>query len=169
MKKTRIFALILCAMLLLSAVSCSGTGKTDVTTPAPDTTAEETPVTGSGDATDDITSGTVSDPADETTSSEPQPDETTSEETTAEETTAEETSATGTPDETTSSTEPASSMKPAIWTLTGPNGNTVTLVGTMHVLKVSDFPIPDVLEERLKNSWYLAVECDTQAAASDIN
>ena len=149
MKKTRIFALILCAMLLLSAVSCSGTGKTDVTTPAPDTTAEETPVTGSGDASEESSGGEASAPADETT--------------------ADETSAAGTQDEVTTSTEPAASMKPAIWTLTGPSGNTVTLVGTMHVLKPSDFPIPEVLSERLNASRVLAVECDTQEAEADIN
>lgn len=162
--KKRLFAIILCVLLILSAVSCTKTGQTDITTASPDTTVEEAPGTESGEATGESTSGTVSDPADVTTSSEPQPDETTSEETKAEETTVD-----GTQDETTTSTEPASSMKPAIWTLTGPSGNTVTLVGTMHVLKPSDFPIPGVLADRLQASRVLAVECDTQAAESDIN
>ena len=85
-------------------------------------------------------------------------------ETTAPEVTGGESSDSGT----TSPDAPAGpGLTPAAWTLTGPNGNTVTLLGTMHVLKESDYPMPAELAERLASASVIAVECDTIAAKSD--
>ena len=53
-----------------------------------------------------------------------------------------------------------SDMTPAIWQVTGDDGAVVTLVGSMHALKESDYPIPDIMSAAFEDSEILAVEAD---------
>ncbi|MBR1864306.1 MAG: TraB/GumN family protein [Ruminococcus sp.] len=60
-------------------------------------------------------------------------------------------------------------LKPAMWKVTGENGNELIMLGSMHALKESDIPFPDVIEDAYKNSDILALECKASTAQQDIN
>jgi hypothetical protein len=59
-----------------------------------------------------------------------------------------------------------SDITPAIWTVTGENGTVVTLTGSMHALKDSDYPMPKELRDAYDNSDIIAVEADITESGS---
>ncbi|SFB76290.1 TraB/GumN family protein [Ruminococcus albus] len=59
-----------------------------------------------------------------------------------------------------------SDITPAIWTVKGDNGVEVTLTGSMHALKDSDYPMPKEMLEAYNESDILAVEADLTESGS---
>jgi len=56
----------------------------------------------------------------------------------------------------------ATATRHSIWKVTGKT-NTVYLVGSIHVLKAEDYPLPDVIEAAYSNSAIAVFETDIQA------
>lgn len=81
----------------------------------------------------------------------PTPDETvTDEEVTADEET--------TDAETTSS---ESEMKPPMWKVSDDKGHSMIMIGSMHALAESDYPLPDIVMNAYNDAEVVAFECDT--------
>lgn len=59
-----------------------------------------------------------------------------------------------------------SDITPSMWTVTGKNGAVVTLMGSMHALKESDYPMPKELHDAYDSADILAVEADITEAGS---
>lgn len=59
-----------------------------------------------------------------------------------------------------------SGITPAMWEVKGPNGATVTFMGSMHALSEEDYPLPDEIMGTLKSCDILAVEADLSNTAS---
>lgn len=59
-----------------------------------------------------------------------------------------------------------SDITPAMWTVTSPEGATMTMLGSMHALSDEDYPLPDVITDAFNAADILAVECDTEEASS---
>ena len=59
-----------------------------------------------------------------------------------------------------------SDITPAMWTVTSENGTVVTLTGSMHALKDSDYPMPKELRDAYDNSDIIAVEADITESGS---
>lgn len=59
-----------------------------------------------------------------------------------------------------------SDITPAIWIVKGENGTEVTLTGSMHALKKSDYPMPKELTDAYDNSDIIAVEADVTKSGS---
>jgi uncharacterized protein YbaP (TraB family) len=49
---------------------------------------------------------------------------------------------------------------PAAWRVTGKNGGDVTLLGSMHVLRPSDHPLPPSIDELIERAEQIAMELD---------
>jgi len=49
---------------------------------------------------------------------------------------------------------------PAAWRVTGPNGAEITLLGSMHVLRPSDHPLPASLDELVERADLIVMEVD---------
>jgi uncharacterized protein YbaP (TraB family) len=49
---------------------------------------------------------------------------------------------------------------PAAWRMTGPNGAEVTLLGSMHVLRPSDYPLPPAVDGLIERSELIVMEID---------
>jgi len=49
---------------------------------------------------------------------------------------------------------------PAVWRMTGANGSEVTLLGSMHVLRPSDHPLPASIDELLARADLVVMEMD---------
>jgi uncharacterized protein YbaP (TraB family) len=49
---------------------------------------------------------------------------------------------------------------PAAWRMTGPNGAEVTLLGSMHVLRPSDYPLPQSVDGLIDRSELIVMEID---------
>jgi uncharacterized protein YbaP (TraB family) len=49
---------------------------------------------------------------------------------------------------------------PAVWRMTGPNGAEVTLLGSMHVLRPSDYPLPPAVDALIERSEDIVMEID---------
>ncbi len=59
-----------------------------------------------------------------------------------------------------------SDITPAMWTVTSPDGATMTMLGSMHALSDEDYPLPDAITDAFNSADILAVECDTDNASS---
>lgn len=59
-----------------------------------------------------------------------------------------------------------SDITPAIWTVKGENGTEVTLTGSMHALKKSDYPMPNEIRSAYEKADVLAVEADLTQSGS---
>lgn len=57
-------------------------------------------------------------------------------------------------------TEP-SDITPAMWIVTADNGAQITMLGSMHALSDSDYPLPAKITDAFDSADILAVECDT--------
>ena len=62
-----------------------------------------------------------------------------------------------------------SDITPAMWKVTGKDGNTVYFLGSMHALDDSCYPLPDEILDAYNSSDSLAVECDIYAYQEDID
>lgn len=62
--------------------------------------------------------------------------------------------------------EKASDITPAMWTITSDSGVKITMLGSMHALKDSDYPLPSQITDAFNSSDILAVECDTEKSNS---
>jgi uncharacterized protein len=49
---------------------------------------------------------------------------------------------------------------PAVWRMTGPNGAEVTLLGSMHVLRPGDYPLPESVDGLIDRSELIVMEID---------
>jgi hypothetical protein len=49
---------------------------------------------------------------------------------------------------------------PAVWRVTGDNGAEITLLGSMHVLRPSDHPLPAAVDELIERAERIAMEID---------
>lgn len=65
--------------------------------------------------------------------------------------------------------ETPSDITPAMWKVTAEDGTTMTLLGSMHAVKDSDYPLPKQITDAYNNADVLAVECDTTDFENDIN
>lgn len=65
-----------------------------------------------------------------------------------------------------SETTAGSDITPAMWEVTCDNGAVVTLTGSMHALKQSDYPLPDRMMSAFNDADILAVEADLAAGDS---
>jgi uncharacterized protein YbaP (TraB family) len=54
----------------------------------------------------------------------------------------------------------AAAADPAVWRVTGANGAEVTLLGSMHVLRPSDHPLPAVVDDLIGRADVIAMELD---------
>ena len=54
----------------------------------------------------------------------------------------------------------AAAADPAVWRMTGPNGAEVTLLGSMHVLRQSDYPLPASVDSLIDRSQRIVMELD---------
>ena len=61
-----------------------------------------------------------------------------------------------------------SDITPAMWKVTDKDGMSMTLVGSMHVLKEEDYPFPDKIMKEYNNADVLAVECDALSYSEDM-
>ena len=52
------------------------------------------------------------------------------------------------------------SADPAAWRVTGRNGGEVTLLGSMHVLRASDYPLPPLVDQLYAQADTLVMELD---------
>ncbi len=57
-------------------------------------------------------------------------------------------------------------ITPAMWRIEGENGNTITMLGSMHALTESDYPLPDTVMDAFEAADVLAVECDVESAGT---
>lgn len=65
-----------------------------------------------------------------------------------------------------SETTAESDITPAMWKVNCDNGAVVTLVGSMHALKESDYPLPQIMMDAFNDSDILAVEADLASGDS---
>jgi hypothetical protein len=49
---------------------------------------------------------------------------------------------------------------PAVWRMTGERGSEVTLLGSMHVLRPSDYPLPAAVDELIERADVIVMELD---------
>src|SRR5215207_9298335 len=49
---------------------------------------------------------------------------------------------------------------PAAWRITEPNGAEVTLLGSMHVLRPTDYPLPASVDDFIERSELIVMEID---------
>lgn len=49
---------------------------------------------------------------------------------------------------------------PAVWRMTGERGSEVTLLGSMHVLRQSDYPLPAAVDELIERADVIVMEID---------
>jgi uncharacterized protein len=54
----------------------------------------------------------------------------------------------------------AAAADPASWRMTGPNGGEVTLLGSMHVLRPSDYPLPASVDGLIDRAELIVMEID---------
>jgi uncharacterized protein YbaP (TraB family) len=55
---------------------------------------------------------------------------------------------------------PAAAAAPASWRIEGKNGGEVTLLGSMHVLRASDYPLPPLVDSLYERADVLVLELD---------
>ncbi len=58
-------------------------------------------------------------------------------------------------------------ITPAMWTVTSPNGNTMTMFGSIHALTDDCYPLPEEITNAYENADILAVECDVTVQTED--
>ncbi|MGN0594535.1 MAG: TraB/GumN family protein [Hominimerdicola sp.] len=66
-----------------------------------------------------------------------------------------------------STAEGESDITPAMWVVTAPNGNKMTMLGSMHALKDECYPLPDEIMDAYNSADILAVECDTTTVSNE--
>lgn len=54
----------------------------------------------------------------------------------------------------------AAAADPAVWRVTGERGSEVTLLGSMHVLRPSDYPLPRAVDEQIERANVIVLELD---------
>ncbi|MBQ9542353.1 TraB/GumN family protein [Ruminococcus sp.] len=65
-----------------------------------------------------------------------------------------------------SETTAESDITPAMWKVNCDNGAVITLVGSMHALEESDYPLPQIMMDAFDDSDILAVEADLASGDS---
>lgn len=137
MKNMKLFAGLCAAVMCLGTMTACSDKEEPSSKEATTTTTEATTTTTAvtTEAPDEVTT------PDETVTS----DETvTDEETTEAETTGSETE-----------------MKPPMWKVTNKDGNSMIMIGSMHALQESDYPLPDIIMDAYNDAEVVAFECDT--------
>lgn len=60
-----------------------------------------------------------------------------------------------------------SGITPAMWKIETEKGNTIYMLGSMHVLPDEAYPLPDIIMDIYENADAVAFECDTNAFLED--